>query len=124
MSLSKLFLPPKPFLTFSLLNWIRHLPRTSHTDLVPQLVFRPPQVMGPVTLVIIVVFRSVVCGTARVGLLCVPESDRRVQPATSSVSRLLARLSSSCRSTAALLALASRSWTTTTRSGLCTAVHR
>jgi len=33
--------------------------------------------MGPVSLVVIVVFRSVVCGTVLVGLVYVPESGGR-----------------------------------------------
>jgi len=33
--------------------------------------------MGPVSLVVIVVFRSIVCGTALFGLLCVPASGGR-----------------------------------------------
>ena len=33
--------------------------------------------MGPLSLVVIVVFRSVDCGTALVGLLCVPATGGR-----------------------------------------------
>ena len=82
-----------------------------------------PQVVGLVSLVVIVVFRSIVlrygarCAAVCSGVKQADLASHVVSVAPSGAVVIVMSEYGRCGG------LASRSWTTTTRSGLCTAVH-